>query len=252
MSLLRPGRRRLWVTPLAVAAGCGIAWLVFFTLREQPTDPYILDRAFIQGRFLRHLVLVGLAFGLSAAIGLPLGVLLAKGGRLLRVPVILVANLGQALPSIGVLVFFYALFGIGLTTATVALVLYALLPVLRNTMVGVQGVDGAAVDAARGMGMTPLQSLLRVELPLAAPVIFAGLRTSLVLIVGTATLANFVGAGGLGDVINSGIDQSDRIVFVGAVLVAALALLCDWALSLVEQLLSPSARGGATFVGEPQ
>jgi osmoprotectant transport system permease protein len=89
------------------------------------------------------------------------------------------------------------------------------------------------------MGMTAWQSLLRVELPLASPVIFAGLRTALVLIVGTATLGNFVGGGGLGDVIAAGINQSDRIVFVGAVMVAVLALLADWALSLVERLVVP-------------
>jgi osmoprotectant transport system permease protein len=89
------------------------------------------------------------------------------------------------------------------------------------------------------MGMTAWQSLARVELPLASPVIFAGLRTALVLIVGTATLANFIGGRGLGDVIASGIDQSDRIVLVGAVMVAALALLADWALSLVERLVVP-------------
>ena len=89
------------------------------------------------------------------------------------------------------------------------------------------------------MGMTRLDALLRVQIPLAAPVIFAGLRTSLVLIVGTATLANFVGGGGLGDVIASGINQSDRIVFVGAVLVAALALILDWALGLVELVITP-------------
>jgi osmoprotectant transport system permease protein len=107
-------------------------------------------------------------------------------------------------------------------------------------MVGIQGVDPAATEAGRGMGMTSLQTLLRVEVPLAAPVIFAGLRTSLVLIIGTATLGNYVGGGGLGDVIATGIDRSDRIVFVGAVMVASLALLADWALSLVERALTPS------------
>jgi osmoprotectant transport system permease protein len=153
--------------------------------------------------------------------------------------VFLVANLGQAVPSIGLLVLFYAFLGLGVFPTLIALSVYGLLPVLRNTMVGVQGVDRAAVEAARGMGMSAWQSLWRVELPLAAPVAFAGLRTSLVLIVGTATLGNFVGAGGLGDLIDSGIDSSDRVVFVGAVMVATLALLADWLLSLVEQAVVP-------------
>ena len=102
-----------------------------------------------------------------------------------------------------------------------------------------QGVDPAAIEAARGMGMTRWQALTRVQIPLASPLIFAGLRTTLVLIIGTATLGNFIGGGGLGDVIASGINTSDRIVFVGAVMVAAFALLADWALSLVEHAVVP-------------
>ena len=235
----RPGLLRLLFTPLAIAVGIGVAYVVFLGLGFQATDHFILNRTFIQDRFQRHLELVGISFGFSAVIGVPVGVLLASSGRRLRVPVFLVANLGQAVPSISVLVLFYAFLGIGVRLTVFALVIYALLPILRNTMVGVQGVDPAAVEAARGMGMTRLQALLKVQLPLAAPVIFAGLRTSLVLIVGTATLANFVGGGGLGDVIASGIDQSDRIVFIGAVLVAVLALILDWALSLVELAVTP-------------
>ena len=235
----RPGLLRLVLTPLAVLLGIGLAWVVFQGLGAQDTDQFILNRSFVEDRFLRHLELVGLAFGFSVAIGVPVGVLLAAGGRWLRVPVFLVANLGQAVPSIGILVLFYAYLGLGVRPTVLALVIYALLPILRNTMVGVEGVDPAAVEAARGMGMTRLGALLRVQLPLASPVIFAGLRTSLVLIVGTATLANFVGGGGLGDLIAAGINQSDRIVFVGAVMVATLALILDWALGLVELAVTP-------------
>ena len=235
----RPGVLRLLFTPLAIAIGIGVAWVVFLGLGAQDTDQFILNRMFIQDRFIRHLELVGIAFGISVLIGVPVGILLARSGRGLRVPVFLGANLGQCIPSIGILVLFYAYLGLGVRPTVFALVIYALLPIIRNTMVGVQGVDAAAIEAARGMGMTRLQALRRVELPLAAPVIFAGLRTSLVLIVGTATLANFVGGGGLGDVIASGIDQSDRIVFVGAVLVAVLALILDWLLGLVELTVTP-------------
>jgi len=235
----RQGRIRLLLTPAIVAAGCGLAYLLFFTLNPAATDEFILNRDFVQARFLEHVELVGISFLVAAALGVPLGVGMAVAGRWLRVPVLLVANLGQAIPSIGVLVFFSAALGLGTAPTVLALVIYALLPILRNTMVGLQGVDPAAVESARGLGMTRVQSLLRVELPLASPVIFAGLRTSLILIVGTATLGSFVGGGGLGVVIASGINQSDRIVFVGAVMVAALALLADWLLGLVERALIP-------------
>jgi osmoprotectant transport system permease protein len=233
------GRARVWYLPIAVAIGIGISVLVLQALTPTPTDGEILNRTFLTDRSIRHLELVGVSFAAVTAVGVPLGILMAKSGRLLQVPVFLVANLGQAVPSIGILVLFYAFFGLGLYPTLLALAIYGLLPVLRNTLVGVQGVDPAAVEAARGVGMTAWQSLWRVELPLASPVMFAGLRTALVLIVGTATLGNFVGGGGLGDVIAAGINQSDRIVLVGAVMVAALALLADWALSLVERVVVP-------------
>ena len=239
MMRLPAARARTFYLPLALLVGAGLSLLVFQTLRAGPNDGEVLNSDFVVSRLVRHVQLVGEAFAVVAAIGLPLGVALAKAGRWVRVVVFLVANLGQAVPSIGLLVLFYAFLGPGVNPTIIALSLYGLLPVLRNTMVGVQGVDPAAVEAARGMGMSAWQSLWRVELPLASPVVFAGLRTSLVLIVGTATLGNFVGGGGLGDLINSGIDSSDRIVFVGAVMVATLALLADWLLSLVEQAVVP-------------
>jgi osmoprotectant transport system permease protein len=236
---MHSGRGRTWYLPLGVLLGVGLSVLVFQTLNAGVTDGEILNRGFLTDRLVRHLLLVGVSFGVVAAVGVPLGVLLSKTGRAIRVAVFLVANLGQSVPSVGVLVLLYAVLGLGLWPTLLALIVYALLPVLRNTVVGVQAVDPAAVEAARGMGMTAWQSLWRVELPLASPVIFGGLRTALVLIVGTATLGNFIGGGGLGDVIAAGIDQSDRIVFVGAVVVAALALLADWALSLVERVVVP-------------
>lgn len=238
------GRARVWYLPIAVAVGIGLSVLVLQTLNPGPTDGEILNSQFLTDRLVRHIELVVISFAVVAAIGMPVGVLMAKSGRFVQIPVFLVANLGQAVPSIGILVLFYAFFGLGLFPTLLALIVYALLPVLRNTLVGVQSVDPAAVEAARGMGMTAWQSLYRVELPLASPVIFAGLRTALVLIVGTATLGNFVGGGGLGDVIAAGLNQSDRIVLVGAVMVAALALLADWALSLVERVVVPHRIAG--------
>jgi osmoprotectant transport system permease protein len=235
----RMHRFRLFFVPAAVLVGSGIAYLLYQQLHGSPADGQILNTDFLTSRLLGHMLLSFVSFGIVAVLGVPIGVLIAGAGRAVRVPVFLLANLGQALPGIGILVLLYAFLGLGVAPTIIALAAYGLLPVLRNTVAGLQGVDPAALEAARGMGMTRWQALRRVQLPLASPLIFAGLRTSLVLIIGTATLGNFIGGGGLGDVIASGINISDRIVLVGAVMVAALALLADWALSLVETAAVP-------------
>ena len=238
-TLKSPGWVRLVATPVVVALILLGLYLYIQSTPTRITEIGVLNARFITNRLVQHLEIVGISFALAAAAGLPLGILLANAGQLVRVPVFLVANLGQAIPSIGILALGLTFFGLGIKGPVTALVLYALLPILRNTLVGLQGVDPAAIEAARGMGMTPAQTLVRVQLPLASPVIFAGLRVSLVLVVGTATLANFVGGGGLGDLINSGNLYHPRPILVGAVIVSALALLADWALGLVERTVSP-------------
>lgn len=243
---LRAARTRLFLLPLAVVVGLAVSLAVFQTLNGSPADAEILNSDFLTSRLLQHLLLAGLSFGIVTAISVPLGVAIAGAGRVFRVPVFLLANLGQAVPGIGILVLLYALLGLGVRPTVIALMAYGALPVLRNTVAGIHGVDPAAVEAARGMGMTRWQALMRIQVPLASPLIFAGLRTALVLIVGTATLGNFIGGGGLGDVIASGINISDRIVFVGAVMVATVALLADWGLSLVERLVVPERIGEKT------
>jgi osmoprotectant transport system permease protein len=245
----QPGRRidfsrvRLFAIPLAVFIGLGVAYGLFQTIRGSIADDQVLNQDFLIARLLEHLYLSGVSFALVAVIAVPVGILIAGAGRAVRIPVFLLANLGQAVPGIGILVLLYAFLGLGTNPTIIALWAYGTLPVLRNTVAGIQGVDPAAVEAARGMGMTRWQALSRVEVPLASPLIFAGLRTSLVLIIGTATLGSFIGGGGLGVVIASGINISDRIIFVGAVMVAALALLADWALSLVERIAVPRRVG---------
>jgi osmoprotectant transport system permease protein len=232
-------RVRLFAIPIAVLVGLAISFGLFQTISGSIADDQVLSPDFLLARLVEHLYLSGVSFALVAAIGVPLGILLAGAGRAVRIPVFLLANLGQAVPGIGILVLLFAFLGLGTEPTVIALVAYGALPVLRNTVAGIHGVDPAAVEAARGMGMTRWQALLRVQLPLASPLIFAGLRTSLVLIIGTATLGSFIGGGGLGVVIASGINISNRIIFVGAVMVATLALLADWALSLVERIAVP-------------
>jgi osmoprotectant transport system permease protein len=235
---------RPFAVPFWVAIGIVVSIGVYQTLLAKPYDDEIINAPNLQMETIQHIYLSGVSFAIVAVIGVPLGVLIAQAGPIVRIPVFLIANLGQAIPGIGLLVLLFAFFGLGTIPTVIALVLYGLLPVLRNTVSGIQGVDPAAVDAARGMGMTRWQALVRVQFPLASPLVFAGLRTSLVLIIGTATLGNFIGGGGLGDVIASGINISDRIVFVGAVMVASLALLADWALSMVERVAVPRRVNG--------
>ena len=174
-------------------------------------------------------------------VALPLGVLLTRPGlRRISPPLLALANIGQAIPSIGVLVLLAVTVGIGFQKAIIALLLYSILPVLRNTIVGLDGVDRFLIDAGRGMGLSKMAVLWRVELPLAAPVMLAGIRVALILNVGTATLATFTNAGGLGSLIDIGITL-DRIpiLLTGSVLTAVLALTIDWLAGLAERVLRP-------------
>lgn len=244
MTNLAPlGRLRLLIVPTVVAAGLFGLYLYLTLTPGRLTDAYVLNQSYVTTRVIQHVQITVVSFGLAALIGLPLGVLLAQSGRLVNIPAFAIANLGQAVPSIGILALGFTYIGLGVQGAIIALVLYALLPIMRNTVVGLQSVDLGVQEAARGMGMTRRQILFRVKLPLASPVIFAGLRVSLVLVIGTATLANFIGGGGLGDLIAASDFYHPRPILVGAVLVSALALLADWGLGLVESLLSPRVEG---------
>jgi osmoprotectant transport system permease protein len=243
----RPPLAKFLVTPALVAAIELGVYLYLTNTRvgspiRQIIEQNLLNSGVVRTKLIEHLELVGISFVLTLLIGLPLSVLLFMGGRVPRVLMLALAGLGQAVPSIALLVLVSTYLGLGRAPAVIALVAYALLPVLRNTLVGLEGVDPAAVEAATGMGMTRLQTLLRVQIPLASPVIMAGLRTALVLIIGTATLGNFIGAGGLGDIIGEGIPAAvigPRIVLAGAAMAAGLALLADWAMSLVAYVVVP-------------
>ena len=187
----------------------------------------------------RHLLLVGVSLGAAILIGVPLGLLLERHARSAE-PVIRGVGVIQTLPGIALLAFMIPVLGIGITPALVALALYSLYPIVRNTFTGVRDADPSAVDAARALGMTDLQILAQVRLPLAAPVIMAGIRTAAVIDVGTATLAAFIGAGGLGEPIVSGLALSDsRMILSGAIPAALLALAVDATLAGVERFVRP-------------
>jgi osmoprotectant transport system permease protein len=154
--------------------------------------------------------------------------------------VIGLANIGQAVPSIGVLALLALVWTIGVWPCIVALVAYSFLSILRNTMVGLRQVDRSIIEAARGMGMTKMAVLFRIEMPLAVPIILAGIRTALIINVGTATLGTFIGAGGLGESINNAIRLDRTVVLVTASgLTAILALFIDWLAGVAEDVLRP-------------
>ena len=235
-----PSPARLVLTPAVVALGLLSLWMYIARTPARLGDEQILSRAFLEQRLVQHVEIVAVSFAIAATLALPLGIALAESGRFWRLPVFAIANLGQIVPSIAALALAFTFLGLGFKPTIIALVLYALLPILRNTVVGLQNLDPSVAEAAHGMGMNRRETLRRIELPLASPVIFAGLRTALVLVIGTATLGNFIGGGGLGDVIAAGIGAGrDRIVLTGAGMVAAVALLADWTLSLVERALTP-------------
>jgi osmoprotectant transport system permease protein len=204
---------------------------------------YLWDRrADLASLTLRHLLLVGFALLAAVIVAVPLGLFLERTRRLAE-PMIGALGVLQTIPSIALLAFMIPLLGVGVTPALVALWLYALYPIARGTYTGVRDADPEAVSAAEALGTTPVQRLLWVRLPLAAPVIMAGIRTAAVITVGAATLAAFIGAGGLGEPIVAGLALADtRMILSGALPAAALALVVDGVLGLVERLIAPAHR----------
>jgi len=200
-----------------------------------------LDPHKIRGDLWQHVQLSLIATALTIAIAVPLGVLLTRPCARWVKPIGLgLGNFGQAIPSIGLIVLLSLWLGIGFWTAVIGLVAYSTLPILRNTIVGLDGVDPALKEAARGMGMSRLAVLGRVELPLAVPVILAGVRTALVLTVATATLATFIDAGGLGGGLVAGIKLNrPSLSLTFGVLAAVLALFADWVGGIAEEVLRP-------------
>ena len=190
-----------------------------------------------------HLWLVGASIALAVLIGIPLGILITRW-PVLRKPVLGGANIIQTIPSLALFGFLLPAPWIGARAdrlAILALTLYALLPLIRNTYTGIKGVDPAVVEAGRGMGMTDRQLLWQVELPLALSVIIAGVRVATVISIGLATIAAAIGAGGLGEYIFRGLAMvNNQVILAGAIPAAALAILADISLGWLEKRLSPA------------
>jgi len=201
---------------------------------------FVEHRAEIFGATLDHMALVVIAMVIAILIGVPLGMFIVQRPTL-RAIALAVASIFQTVPSLalfGFLIPIPFIGGIGKRTAIVALVIYALLPILRNTYVGLTGIDPAVLEAAEAMGMTNTQILFRVRLPLALAVILAGIRTATIITIGVATIAAAIGAGGLGTFIFRGVALvSDSLILAGAIPAALLALLADFLLGLVERKL---------------
>ena len=200
----------------------------------------------VLGATREHLWMVVVSTLIAVVIGIPLGILITRRPRWNR-PVLGVANIIQTIPSLALFGFLLPVPWIGASSerlAILALTLYALLPLIRNTYAGIKGVDPAVVEAGRGMGMTDRQLLLQVQLPLALGVIVAGVRVATVISVGLATIAAFIGAGGLGSLIYRGVSMvNNELILAGAIPAAMLALLADVTLGWLERRLSPAEAG---------
>ena len=194
-------------------------------------------------RTLQHLWYSLLATAIAAAVALPIGIFIGHTGRGALVAVNL-TNLGRAIPSLGIIILMFTLVGFGIVPVLVALVALAIPPIVTNSYIGIRSVDRDVREAAEGMGMRGRQVLWQVELPVAMPLIMAGIRTSAVQVVATATLAAFVGLGGLGRYLIDGLSQRDLAQVVGgAILVAVLSLLTELALGRVQRLVVPRGLG---------
>jgi osmoprotectant transport system permease protein len=199
---------------------------------------YLLENVgTIWQRLLEHLVIVGGAMAMAVPVGMAVGIMASRRRfRSIRGPLLYLLGLGQAIPSLAIIALAVGILGIGMWPAVVAIFFYALLPIARNTVAGIESIPPETLDAARGMGMTGGQMLRRIELPLAAPLIMAGIRTATVFAISAAALAYLIGGGGLGDLIFSGIALfRPEAMLAGAIPVAIVALVADWVLGKIER-----------------
>lgn len=241
MTRLRRLPLDVWFEPLIIAV-IGIGYLLWyrattFTVTEQAS----LGWDNLRATLVAHIELTVVATVIVVVIAIPLGIALTRPALKRFEPIAVnIANVGQAAPAVGLLVLFTFWLGTGFRTAIVGLVVYAVLPILQNTIVGLRQVDQRTIEASRGIGYSGTRTLLQVELPLAVPVILNGVRTALVILVGTATLSTFIGATSLGTLITTGVTLFlPKLLISGAILVGLLALTIDWLGRLVELAATP-------------
>ncbi|GGG15882.1 permease [Rhodococcoides trifolii] len=241
MSRFRSTPIDVWLEPLVVLV-LGIAYVLWYrSTTLTSTEQASLGWDNLRTTLASHVILTLTATVIVVVIAVPLGILLTREkAKKLNPIVVNVANIGQAAPAVGLIVLLTMWLGTGFRTAVVGLVVYAILPILQNTIVGLQQVDQRTIEAARGIGFSGVRTLVQVELPLAVPVILNGIRTALVILVGTATLSTFIGATSLGTLITTGVTLFlPKLLISGAILVALLALTIDWLGRLVELVATP-------------
>ncbi|MFD7136631.1 ABC transporter permease [Streptomyces sp. NPDC059894] len=233
--------QQLTILPAFLVALLLATWLWFQQADLDTISENALSGGQVSKALWQHIELTVISTFFVLVIAIPLGILLTRMPLRRATPFAMaMANMGQATPAIGLLALLVIWLGTGEKAALIGIIVYAILPVLSNTIAGLKANDPTLLEAARGIGMSPVGVLTKVELPLAVPLILAGVRTALVLNVGTATLATFGGGGGLGVLITTGItNQRMPVLVLGSVLTVALALLVDWLASLAEVLLRP-------------
>lgn len=217
---------------------------LFLYIRSRKLDKIeavTINWPFIRKAINDHLILSFSSAAIILSIAIPAGILLTRKRMRKFTPLVLIlANIGQAFPAVGVLILGGILFGFGKPIAIFSFAAFGILPILRNTIVGLREIDPFVVESALGMGMTPRQVLRRIELPLAIPVILAGVRTTLILTVGVATLGVFVNGGGLGTLIIPGLKLNRQVVLMtGGLLTVIVAFTMDWIARAAEELLRP-------------
>lgn len=228
--------------PIFLALVCLALYLYISSIELDSIEQRNINAQVITARLIEHIQLAAVSTVIVVVLAVSTGVVLTRPfARRVSAPIVTVANIGQAIPSIGLLAILAIIWTGGFWPAVVALVAYSFLAILRNTMVGLQQVDRSIIEAARGMGMTKTAVLYRIELPLAVPIILAGVRTALIINVGTATLTTFTGAGTLGELINNALrlGREDTVLVVGSGLTAVLALFIDWLAGVAEDVLRP-------------
>ena len=201
---------------------------------------YTQNESYVFEQFIRHFLISIYGVLFASILAIPLGFAVARKRKLSRLT-ISIANVMQTIPSLAMLAILMFLIGTGPNTVVFAVFLYAILPILKNTVSGINSVTPELVDAARGMGMTKLQLMTKVELPLAISIIMGGIRNALVLAIGVTAVGTFIGAGGLGDIITRGITVANGspIIIAGAIPTALMAVLADFLLGIIENKLTP-------------